>query len=135
MNKSIKKYEDLLKEEEELTQALRGHEKLIKSDIAGIKESLKPMNNFMGIVNKMATRDRTGPLVNFGLDFGIDILIRKFLLARAGWITKIVIPFLIKNYSSHLISEEKRIKLTKKIQDFLNKIRPKQHHHSVTPAT
>jgi hypothetical protein len=79
----------------------------------------------MEVLNKITTRDHTGPFVNFGLDFGIDLLIRRILLAKAGWLTKIVIPFVMKNYSSHIINDEKREKLTKKIKEFFNKIRPK----------
>jgi len=73
----------------------------------------------------MATRDHTGPLATFGIDFSIDLLIRKLLLAKAGWFTKLVIPFVVKNYSSHIISEEQRLKLSKKLQSLFNKIRPK----------
>ncbi len=55
---------------------------------------------------------------------GIDLLIRRVILARAGWFTKIVIPFLVKNYSSHIIGEEKRELLIQKIKGFFKKIRP-----------
>jgi len=79
----------------------------------------------METVNKMATRDNTAPIFNFGMEMGIDLFVRKFLLARAGWLTKIVIPFLVKNYSSHFIGEEKREALMKKVKGFFQKIRPK----------
>jgi hypothetical protein len=121
----IKTYEDLLQEEQRLFLQLKTQEELIKQDFAGIKEGMKPVNNVLTVIKNISTRDRTGPLINFGLDFGIDLVVRKFLLAKAGWFTKIVIPFLIKNYSSHLITEDKRIKLVKKIQNILNKVRPK----------
>ncbi|GAC1423513.1 MAG: hypothetical protein NVS1B13_01330 [Flavisolibacter sp.] len=125
MSKAIKNYDDLLAEEQRLLMVLRSHENLIKRDFTGIKESMKPFNNALQVINKFTTRDPSGPLVNFGLDFSIDLLVRRFLLARAGWLTKIVIPFIMKNYSSHIISDEKREKLTKKIKDFFSKIRPK----------
>ena len=125
MSKSIKTYEDLLKEEQQLILQLKSHEFLIREDIAGIKESLKPAGKVFNVLNKMATRDHTGPLATFGIDFSIDLLIRKLLLAKAGWFTKLVIPFVVKNYSSHIISEEQRLKLSKKLQSLFNKIRPK----------
>ena len=126
MNRSIKTYEDLLQEEKRLTQELNSHELLIRQDMVGIGESIKPLGKVVNFLNKMATRDHTGPIANFGIDFGIDVLVRKLLLARAGWFTKIFVPFLIKNYSSHIISEEHRTNLTNKIQNFFNKIRPKK---------
>ena len=125
MNKPIRNYEDLLAEEQRLLQQIKIQEVKIKEDIAGLKESLKPVGNVMKVVSKFTTRDQTGPVLNFGLDFGVDLLVRRILLARAGWLTRIVIPYIVKNYSSHLINEEKRARLSKKIQDIFKKIRPK----------
>ncbi len=121
----INSYEDLEKERQRLMQKLRSHEDLIKVDMAGVREGLKPFGKAMETVNKMATRDNTAPIFNFGMEMGIDLFVRKFLLARAGWLTKIVIPFLVKNYSSHFIGEEKREVLMKKVKGFFQKIRPK----------
>jgi|SRR5947209_3561949 len=128
MSKPIRTYNDLMAEEQRLLQQIKVYEGLIKEDIAGLKERLKPVSNVMNVVNKMTTRDHNGPLINFGLDFGIDFLVRRILLARAGWITRIVIPFFIKNYSSHIINEEKRSKIAKKIQELFKKIRPHTNH-------
>lgn len=125
MNKPIRNYEDLLAEEQRLLMQIKMQEVKIKEDLAGLKESLKPVGNVLKVVSKLTTRDQTGPILNFGLDFGVDLLIRRILLARAGWLTKIVIPYIVKNYSSHLINEEKRARLSKKIQDIFKKIRPK----------
>ncbi len=131
--RKINSYEDLEKERERLMQKLRSHEELIKVDMAGVREGLKPFGKAMETVNKMATRDNTAPIFNFGMEMGIDLFVRKFLLARAGWLTKIVIPFLVKNYSSHFIGEEKREALMKKVKGFFQRIRPKPQT-STTPS-
>ena len=122
----IKTYDDLLEEQKRLLSVLRSHEELIKDDITGIKAGLKPVNNVLRVVNKIATRDNRAPLMNFGVEFGVDLLIRRFLLAKAGWFTKIIVPFFIKNYSSHIIGEEQKAKLINKIRNLFQKIRPKQ---------
>jgi hypothetical protein len=121
----IKTYEDLLQEEKRLLAELHSTEMLIRDDIAGVKQGLKPIGNVMRTIGKFTTRDKTGPLFNFGIDFSIDLLVRRLLLARAGWFTKIVIPYLMKNYSSHIISEKQKANLMKKINDFFAKLRPK----------
>jgi len=127
MNKpSIRTYEDLLAEEKRLQLAIKGHEVLLRQDFESLKENAQPVVRAVGFLNKLATRDHTGPLSNFGIDFGIDLLVRKLILARAGWFTKIVVPFVIKNYSSHIISEEHRAKITEKVQQLYEKIRPKK---------
>lgn len=133
MNKRIRTYEDLVIEQQRLVSLLKTQEATIKVDIAGVKEGLRPLGKAVDMVNKMATRDNTAPVLNFGMEMGIDLLIRRVILARAGWFTKIVIPFLVKNYSSHIIGEEKRELLIQKIKGFFKKIRPHaapqpQHH-------
>lgn len=121
----IKNYADLEAEKLRLTALLRNHEEAIKADIANVREGLKPMGNVLSVVNKMATRDNRVPVMNFGLEMGIDLFVRRFLLGRAGWFAKIVVPYLIKNYTSHFIGEEKKKLLMDKMRGFLQKIRPK----------
>ncbi len=125
MNHKIRTYEDLLEEEKRLLSILKGHEALLKQDFAGVREGLKPVGNAMSFINKMATRDHTGPVFNFGLEFGLDLVLRRFLLSRAGWFTKIAVPYVMKNYASHLITEEKRDILIGKVSALFQKFRPK----------
>jgi hypothetical protein len=130
---TIRTYEDLLLEEQRLTQVIKGHEVLLKQDLHSLKEHVRPAVKVAGFLNKMATRDHSGPLADFGLDFSIDLLVRKLILGRAGWLTKIVVPFVVKNYSSHIITEEHRAKLTEKIQHFIGKLRPKKKKDGSAP--
>ncbi len=125
MNKKrIRTYEDLVEEQQRLISVLKIQEQTVRVDIAGVKQGLQPFGKALQVVNKLATRDNTAPVMNFGLEMGIELLIRKVLLARAGWFTKIVIPFLVKNYSSHIIGEDKRLALIQKVKGFFRKIRP-----------
>lgn len=121
----IKTYDDLEAEKIRLTALLKNHEEAIRYDMAGVREGLKPVSKAVNVINKMATRDNSGPMLNFGLEMGIDILLRRFVLRRAGWFTKIVVPYMVKNYSSHILGEEKREALLQKMRDFFSKVRPK----------
>ena len=121
----IKTYEDLENEKLRLVALLRNHEDTIRTDLVQVGEGLQPLRNALNVVNKMATRDNRVPVINFGLEMGIDLFVRRFLLDRAGWFAKIVVPYLIKNYSSHILGEEKKKMLAGKINDFFNKFRPK----------
>lgn len=124
MNKRIRTYEDLEEEKLRLLSLLKTQESTIRTDIAGLKENLKPLGTAMDTINKMTTRDNRVPVLNLGLEMGIDLLIRKVLLARAGWFTKIIVPFVVKNYTSHILGEEKREFIIKKLKSFFNKMRP-----------
>lgn len=124
MNKRIKTYEDLEEEKLRLLSLLKTQESFIRTDIAGLKENLKPFGTAVDTLNKMTTRDNRVPMFNLGIEMGIDLLVRKVLLARAGWFTKIVVPFLLKNYSSHIIGEEKREFIINKLKGLFKKVRP-----------
>jgi len=104
----IKTYADLEAEKLRLTALLRNHEEAIKADVANVREGLQPVNNALKVINKMATRDNRVPVMNFGLEMGIDLFIRRVLLSRAGWFAKIVVPYVVKNYTSHFLGDEKK---------------------------
>ena len=125
MSKSIKTYEDLLQEEQRLQQQLKSQEILIRQDLLSMKSNIEPVKKAYDKIQKLFTRDNRVPFFNMGLEMGIDLVLRRFILARAGWFAKIFIPYLVKNYSSHIIGEEKRRALVKKIRDLFAKIRPK----------
>jgi len=122
---NIRTYDDLLQEEQRLRQELKIYEALIRQDLVGMKENIEPVRRVYNTVNKVFTRDNRVPFFNIGLEMGIDLVLRRFILAKAGWITKIVVPYFVKNYSSHIIGEEKRKALFKKVQELFAKLRPK----------
>jgi hypothetical protein len=128
----IRTYNDLLQEEQRLQQILKSQEVLIREDIVSMKENLEPIKKVYDQVHKVFTRDNRVPIFNVGLELGIDVLLRRFILARAGWFAKTFVPYIVKNYSSHIIGEEKRKAIIKKIEELFNKIRPKKDRQEQT---
>src|SRR5437764_13588801 len=120
MTRKIKTYDDLLQEEQRLTVQIESYKDLIKQDIAGIKKGLNPIKRGTKAVKNLFSRDDKGPLLNFGLNFGIDVLLRRTLLGRAGWITKVMVPYLVKNYASHLITEDQRKAIGKNVSKLIS---------------
>ena len=121
----IKNYKDLLQEEQRLLSELKTKEVEIRNNLAGVRRGLRPIGRVMNTISKFTTRDKTGAFSNFGLDFGIDLIVRRFILAKAGWFTKILVPYLLKNYSSHIISEQQKSRIMEKINNLFSKLRPK----------
>ena len=126
MNQRIKTYEDLLQEEQRLNTQLASYKTVIRDDIAGLKASLNPVKRAVATAKNLFTFDDNGPLLNFGLRFGTDVVLRRLLLGRANWIAKVVVPYLIKNYSSHLITEGQRKAVAKAISKFFSKFMMKK---------
>jgi hypothetical protein len=123
MTRKIKTYEDLLQEEQRLTTQLSSYKELIKGDIAGIKDGLNPIKKAKEQVKNLFTReDKNSPAINFTLNFALDYIIRKIIPNRTSVLTKTVIPFVLKNYVSHLITDEQRKAISKSMHGLVAKI-------------
>ena len=106
MNNSIKTYDDLLKEKERLKEQLRLQRQHIEEHWKTLKTELEPVRNTFNLVGRMTRGDKSNPLINMGIGMASDLLLKKFLLGRAGWLLKAGIPLLVKNYSSHLLADK-----------------------------
>jgi hypothetical protein len=106
-DKPIKTYHDLLEEKQQLEVLLNAQKELIRYDFRELKAEFQPVIKTVGLAGKMFTKDKTNALLNTGADTLIDIIVKKVLLGKAGWITRTIVPFLIKNVSSHVIAEKK----------------------------
>jgi len=100
-------YEDLEREEQLLEELLRTQKQLIQLDVEVFRNQLKPATMALQVFNKITTVDKSNILLNEGANKVIDLVLNKFILARSGWITKFLVPIFLKNYSSHLIGDNK----------------------------
>ena len=107
MKRKIRSYEDLEREEQLLEELLLTQKQLVQLDIEILKQELKPASLALKSFNKITTVDKNNLFLNEGANKVIDLVLNKFLLGNAGWITKFIVPFFIKNYSSHLIGDNK----------------------------
>ena len=107
MKRKIMSYEDLEREEQLLEELLRTQKQLIQLDVEVFRNQLKPATMALQVFNKITTVDKSNILLNEGANKVIDLVLNKFILARSGWITKFLVPIFLKNYSSHLIGDNK----------------------------
>ncbi|HRE50271.1 MAG TPA: hypothetical protein PK339_02540 [Flavitalea sp.] len=106
MNSSIKTYDDLLKEKERLKEQLKAQRQNLEGNWDALKTELEPVKNAFNLVGKMTRADKSNPLINMGLGMASDLLLKRLLLGRAGWLLKAGVPLLLKNYSSHVVAEK-----------------------------
>jgi hypothetical protein len=107
MNKQFNSYDDLLKEKQQLEILLQAQKQVIHYDIQEIKAQLQPVKDTMEFIKKLTTKDKTSLLLNFGSDIVINSVVKQFILSRAGWFVRTVVPYFLKNYSSHFLAEQK----------------------------
>ncbi|NOT51278.1 MAG: hypothetical protein HOP10_08380 [Chitinophagaceae bacterium] len=107
MTKKISTYGDLLRQEEQLEELLKAQKELLVYDLREIKEQLKPASAALSFISKITTRDKSNFLLNAGGNKLIDLVVKKLILGKAGWLTRLAVPFFLKNYSSHFIADHK----------------------------
>lgn len=102
---SITTYDDLLAEKHRLKFLLSQYETEIKTEIEEIKVKLRPLGEVIDFAEKITTKDKSNPLLNKGIEVGINFLLRKVLLRNAGWIVKMIMPVLLRNFISHEVAD------------------------------
>jgi hypothetical protein len=127
MIKQINSYKELLEEKARLKTLLVEQELLIKEDWHSLKEELKPAMLVGATMRKFFTRKAGITAAQLGVNLLADGFVKKVLLSKTGWLIRWVIPFLIKNYASHVAGEPE--KLIQKIKKFFSK-NGKAHHET-----
>jgi len=108
MTKRINTYEDLVKEQARLQILLEAQKELVRADVNQIKaEFINPVRSAISYVGKFATKEKGNWMLTTAADTIIDIVLKRMVLAKAGWVTKLVVPFFMKNFSSHVIADNK----------------------------
>src|SRR5215813_8992370 len=101
MSKRFTSYKELLEEKQQLEVLLEAQKQVIRYDVEEIKLKLRPVKDTLDFVKKITTKDNSSLLLNIGSEIAINALVKNFILSRAGWLTRIVIPYFLKNFSSH----------------------------------
>lgn len=107
MNRQIRSYNELVQEKKRLELLVEEQKQVLYHDIQQIKEELQPVYDTLGFLKRIATRDKTSLLLTIGSDIAINTIFQKFILSKAGWFAKTVIPYFLRNYSSHFVAEHK----------------------------
>jgi hypothetical protein len=116
---SINTYDDLMQEKRRLKLVLEERKILVQAEFEEIKIKLKPVTNVIEMVEKLSKKDKSNPLFNMGVDVGVNLLLKKVLLRNAGFIVKLLVPLMAKNYISHEGEEVKTI--FSQVSEFIKK--------------
>jgi hypothetical protein len=118
MNK-ITTYEELLREKQRLQLQLEVHKSAVKMHVEGIKKKFNPVKNVIRFFSNFTSAPETNTLVGTGLGLSLELLIRKMFFAKTGWVTRMVAPILLKNFSANMLKKNKSA-LIQKVKSFLH---------------
>jgi hypothetical protein len=107
-------------EKARLQALLKVQRDLIHHDFREIKEELAPIKSIITTVSKLTSQQPGSLLMTGTANTLIDLVLKKFVLARTGWFTRVIIPYFIKNYASHFIADKKDT-IIQKITSFFRK--------------
>jgi len=107
IKKEIKTYQDLVDEQKRLEALLKDQKELVQSDVEKVKLKVKPYTEIARNVKKFTPLD--GAILAFSLtsDMIVNTLFKKIIVARTGWLGKLVLPYLFKKYSHSFLKEQK----------------------------
>jgi hypothetical protein len=123
--KEIKSLKELKAEKARLKLQLSSTEELIREDVEWINQELSPLRQ-AGKLFSSAMVNKNHGILNNGVRFTIDGILKNLILSRAGWITRLVVPYLAKNLSSNYIME-KRPEIFGILRNLIHKARKSTH--------
>lgn len=102
-------------------------EERIKEDFEQIKEDLKPLNIAgKALRNMMSSENNTVLGESIGLT--VDTLIRKLLFRNSGFMTKLVVAFVVKNFARNLVTKNSE-NIIDWIQSLFLKLKNRNRHN------
>ncbi|GGD46424.1 hypothetical protein GCM10011514_08090 [Emticicia aquatilis] len=104
MKNNIQTIDDLKAERARLHNQMQLSKIGMKNDIAAIKEELNPARQAVGVLNDVFTSPKKG-LLTLGIGLGVDVVLRRTILARAGWLPRLVVPFLVRNAATNMVQK------------------------------
>lgn len=99
----ISNYEELVVERIRIQQELSLQKSQIHEEIREIKDKLKPVTGLLSFISSSKKQSFKSTAMQVGANIGIDVLLRNTLLGKAGWITRLILPFVAKKLSSKVI--------------------------------
>lgn len=106
MKNNIQNLDDVRAERARLKNQIETSRMNLRQEFGVIKKELNPINQALGVVTDVFTTPRKG-LLSMGVGFGVDTILMKVVLARAGWLPRLIVPFLVKNVATNYISHHK----------------------------
>ena len=99
MNK-INNLDDLILERKRLESDLTHYKSIITTELDEIKHKVEPITDVVSFFTPTKNPANNNKLLQAGANLGIELLVRQKLLSKAGWLTKLVLPFVLKKISS-----------------------------------
>ncbi|HRG78259.1 MAG TPA: hypothetical protein PL167_01555 [Cyclobacteriaceae bacterium] len=105
----INNYEELIAERKRVESNIVEQRLILKAGLQEAKEKLEPFMYLLPILNIFKKKEPNHSVLNAATSVGIDLFVGQ-KLAKAGWVTRLLVPMVLKGISS-LVMKTKRVKV------------------------
>ena len=106
MKTNLQSVDELRAERSRLKNQLELSKVHMRSEISAIKTELNPARQAVGAITDLFTTPKKG-LLSMGVGLGVDVIIKRGLLGRAGWLPRLIVPFVVRTVTSNLIQRNR----------------------------
>jgi hypothetical protein len=92
-----------------------------------LRKEIQPTIDLLQFMSKLTTKGKSNGFITAGVDIIGDFLLKNILLAKSGWLVRLVIPFLVKNYSNHELAKD-GTGLLAKLVSVITRVIPQKSH-------
>jgi len=108
MGKSFKTYKQLIGEKEKLGQWIQTQKQLIRADVEELKWRVKPLSEIRSHITRFTFRNAISLFFVLNSDVIAKKSFQKIITASSGWLGKVLVPYVFKNYSPGFLAEQKK---------------------------
>jgi hypothetical protein len=104
MKTKIESLEDLKAERVRLKNQMEVSRIKLTREFSNIKEELQPARQVVNYAkNLLINNGKSNSMIGMGLRFGVNTILRNTVLARASWLTRLVVPYIANNFVSNYV--------------------------------
>ena len=120
MSKTIRTYKELIAYQTELEELMALQKQVIREDVEDLKNELRPVTNAIGLASKFFIRNKVRSVFVNTISSLIELVLKKKILSRASWASRLLVPFFARNIVSHLLVAEQREQILDKLMELVS---------------
>lgn len=106
MKTKIENIDDLRAERARLKNQITISGMKLKQEFSLVKQELQPARQALNFTKSLLINNsKSDSIVGMGLRFGVNVLLRNTILARASWLTRLIVPYVANNFVSKYVAK------------------------------
>ena len=106
----INNYEELLAERKLLEERIESEKAVLKGGLIEVRDKLEPFMYLLPVLNIFKKNEKGNSMMKSVAALGIDVVFGQTLL-KSNWLTRLLLPMLLKGVSAKLIGGRRKARL------------------------